>query len=160
MNSGRQLMRQLEEVFRALPDDIQVAGVLASVHDGDAGDVEVAAALLSRAMRSDVRPLHLGGELKTRLRNYLKESIDLVLAQDDFNGEEKAHMVSALAQAGEHEDMADLQRLIKADIERRRRGRTAYAAGDRGPLSNGANMSYATWHIAAVMQLIARRRPV
>jgi hypothetical protein len=34
-----------------------------------------------------------------------------------------------------------------------RRGRAARAAGDRGPLGNGGSMSYAGWHIAAVMHL-------
>ena len=48
--------------------------------------------------------------------------------------------------------MADLVTLIRADIERMR-GRAARAAGDRGPLGNGGIMSYAGWHIAAVMHL-------
>jgi len=49
--------------------------------------------------------------------------------------------------------MAYLVTLIRADIERIRRGRAARAAGDRGPLGNGGSMSYAGWHIAAVMHL-------
>ena len=51
------------------------------------------------------------------------------------------------------EDMEELVALIRADIERVRRGREALAAGDRGPLGNGAYMSYAGWHIGAVVQL-------
>jgi hypothetical protein len=43
--------------------------------------------------------------------------------------------------------------LIRADIERVRRGRAARAAGDNGPLSNGGSMSYAGWHIVAVTHL-------
>jgi hypothetical protein len=49
--------------------------------------------------------------------------------------------------------MADLVTLIRADIERMRRGRAARAAGDGGPLGNGGSMSYAGWHIAAIMHL-------
>lgn len=49
--------------------------------------------------------------------------------------------------------MADLVTLIRADIERMRRGRAARAAGDRGLLGSGGSMSYAGWHIAAVMYL-------
>ena len=76
-----------------------------------------------------------------------------MLHQDDFNGEEKANLASSIAQVGKPEDMEDLVTLIHADIERMRRGRAARAAGDSGALSNGSIMSYAGWHIAAVMYL-------
>ena len=92
-------------------------------------------------------------DLKTRLRAYLKSGIGLVLRQDDFNGEEKAHLASSIAQVGKPEDIADLVTLIRADIERVRCGRAARARGDRGPLGNGGSMSYAMWHIAALMHL-------
>ena len=149
-----QVMRQLEDVFRCLPDDVAAAGVLSSVTSGDPLDIKVAADLFSRVARSDAEPLHIADEdLKARLRTYLKSCVDLVLRQDDFNGEEKASLASSIAQVGKPEDMAELVTLIRADIERRRRGRAARAAGDRGPLGNGSIMSYAMWHIAAVMHL-------
>ncbi len=62
-------------------------------------------------------------------------------------------MASSIAQVGKPEDMADLVTLIRADIERVRRGRAARASGDRGPLGSGASVSYAGWHINAVMHL-------
>jgi hypothetical protein len=149
-----QVMRQLEAVFRHLPDDVAVAGVLSSVTSGDPLDIKVAADLFSRVARSDVEPLHIANEdLKARLRAYLKSSVDFVLRQDDFNGGEKANLASSIAQVGKPEDMADLVTLIRADIERVRRGRAARAAGDSGPLANGGFMSYALWHIAAVIHL-------
>jgi hypothetical protein len=149
-----QVMNQLEAVFRRLPDDVAAAGVLSSVTSGDPLDIKVAADLLSRVARSDVEPLRIAdADLKARLRAYLKGSVDLVLRQDDFNGEEKANLASSIAQVGKPEDMADLVTLIRADIERMRRGRAARAAGDHGPLGNGGSMSYAGWHIAAVMHL-------
>jgi hypothetical protein len=149
-----QVMNQLEAVFRRLPDDVAAAGVLSSVTSGDPLDIKVAADLLSRVARSDVEPLRIAdADLKARLRAYLKGSVDLVLRQDDFNGEDKANLASSIAQVGKPEDMADLVMLIRADIERMRRGRAARAAGDRGPLGNGGSMSYAGWHIAAVMHL-------
>jgi hypothetical protein len=149
-----QIMRQLEAVFCDLPDDIAAAGILSSVTSDDPLDIKVAAGLLSRVARSDVEPLRIADDdLRARLRAYLKNSVDVVLRQDDFNGEEKANLASSIAQVGKPEDMADLVRLIHADIERVRRGRAARAAGDRGPLGNGGAMSYAGWHIAAVMHL-------
>lgn len=151
-----QLIRQLQAVFRRLPDDIAAAGVLSSANNSDPLYIKVVADLFSRVARSDVEPLHIADDdLKERLREYLKSSIDLVLHQDDFNGDEKANLASSIAQVCKPDDMADLLMLIRADIERMRRGRAARAAGDHGPLGNGGNMSYASWNIAAVIHLDA-----
>ena len=151
-----QILRQLKATFRELPDDIAAAGILSSVSSGDPLDIKVAAGLLSNVARSDAEPLRVDdGHLRARIRAYLKSSVDVVLCQDDLNGEEKANLASSIAQVGQPEDMADLVKLISADIERVRRGRAASAAGDHGPLGNGGAMSYAPWHIAAVMQLDA-----
>ena len=141
-------------MFRGFPDDVAVAGIISSVTSGAPLDIKVAADLLSRVARSNLEPLRVADDdLKARLRAYLKSSIDLVLRQDDFHGREKANLASSIAQVGKPEDMADLVTLIRADIERMRRARAALAAGDRGPLGNGASFTYAGWHIAAVMQL-------
>jgi hypothetical protein len=149
-----QVTRQLEALFRHLPSDVAAAGVLLSATSGDPLDIKVATDLLSKVARSDVEPLRIAdADLKARLRSYLKDNVDLVLRQDDFNGEEKANLASSIAQVGQPEDMAALVKLIGADIERVRRGRAARVAGDRGPLANGGIMSYAGWHIAAVMHL-------
>ena len=148
-----QVVRQLEAVLRAFPDDVVAAGVLSSVTSGDTLDIKVAAALLSRVARPDVEPLRAADDLSERLRAYLKGSVDLVLRQDDFSGNEKADLASSIAQVGNPEDMADLLTLIRVDIERVRRGRAARAAGDDGPMANGAFMSYAGWHIATVEHL-------
>ena len=151
-----QVMRQLEAVFRHLPDDIAAAGVLSAVTSGDPLDIKVASGLLSMVARSDVEPLCIVDDnLKARLRAYLKSSINVVLYQNDFNGKEKANLASSIAQVGKSEDMADLVTLIHADIERMRRQRAARATGERGPLGMGAIMSYAYWHIAAIMHLDA-----
>lgn len=149
-----QIMNQLEAVFRRFPDDVAATSILSSVTSGDPLDIKIAADLLSRVARSDVEPLCISDDdLKERLRAYLKSSVELVLHQDDFNGEEKANLASSIAQVGKPEDMADLMTLIRADIERKRRGRAALSTGDHGPLGEGSRMSYAGWHIAAVMHL-------
>ena len=148
------VMTQLETVFRHLPDDFAAAGVLSSVTSGDPLDVKVAADLLSRVARTDAEPLRVADDdLRERLRAYLKTSVDLVLRQDDFDGKEKANLASSIAQVGQPEDMVDLATLIHADIARIRRARAARAAGDDGPLANGAYMGQALWHIAAVQHL-------
>ena len=153
---GWQIMRQTEDLFRHFLDDIAAAGILSSVTTDDQLDIKIATGLLSRVARSDVEPLRIAdGDLKARLRAYLKNSVDVILRKDDFNGEEKANLASAIAQVGEPEDMADMVRLVRADIERVRRGRAARVAGDRGPLGNGGAMSYAGWHMAAIMHLDA-----
>ena len=148
------VLSQLNAVFRRFPDDSAVAGVLLSVRNGDPLDIKVTADLLSKIARLDEEPLQTADkDLRARLRTYLKSSVGLVLRQDDFNGEGKANLASSIAQVGCPEDMVDLLALIRADIERMRRGRVAYLAGDRGPLGNGGIMSYARWHIAAAVHL-------
>ncbi len=149
------ILRQLEAAFRALPDDAAVSGILASINGaGEPIDIVVAAHLLSKVARRDETPLHLGDpDLKARLRAYLKASLDVVLQLDDYDGQDKANLASAIAQLGNPEDMPDLVRLIQADIERVRRGRKARSEGDRGPLGNGGSMSYSGWHVEAVLQL-------
>ena len=149
-----QVMRQLEAVFRQLPDDVAAAGVLSSVASGDPDDVKVATDLLSRVARSDMKPLSVSDDdLREGLRAYLKGSVDGVLRLDDFYGKEKANLASSIAQLGEPDDVADLLTLIDADIERVRRGRAARAGGDDGPAAHGATMTHARWHIAAVQHL-------
>src|SRR5262249_46815185 len=136
-----QVMTQLEAVFRGLSDDLAAAGVLSSVTNGDPLDIEVATSLLSRVGRAGEDPLRIADDdLKANLRAYLKSSTALVLRQDDFSGEQKANLASSIAQVGRSEDMADLLTLIRADIERIRRGQAARLAGDRGPLGNGGSM--------------------
>jgi hypothetical protein len=148
------VMKQLEAVFRRIPDDVAVAGILSAATRGDPLEVTVAANLLSRVARSDMASLRIADEeLRANLREFLKNSVNVVLQQDDFNGEEKAHLASAISQVGKPEDMVDMVMLIRADIERVRRGRAARAAGESGPVANGGSMSYAGWHLTAVMHL-------
>ena len=150
------VMRQLEDLFHRLPDDVAAAGVTSSVTDGDAHDMKVAARLLSVVGRADKQRLHITDrDCKARLRAYLKQGVGLVLRQDDFAGEQKAHLASAIAQVGEPEDMTDLRRLIRGDIRRVGRGLAKRLAGESGPLVNGAAASYANWHVEAVVRLDA-----
>lgn len=150
----RQILSQLEDVYRNLPHDIAVAGILSSVTSGVPLDIKVAAGILSKVARSDMELLRIADvDMKARLRAYLIDSVETVLLQDDFSGEEKANLALSIAQVGKPEDMADLVRLVRSDIERVRRGRAARAASDRAALGNGSTISYARWHTAALMLL-------
>ena len=53
----RQVIRQLQAVFRSLPHDVAGAGVMSSVTDGDSLDIIVAARLLNRVARTGEEPL-------------------------------------------------------------------------------------------------------
>lgn len=151
-----EMIRRLEAVFLRLPDDSAATGILSFAVNGDPLDIKIAADLLNRVARSDVEPLRIvDDDVRANLRDYLKNSVDVVLRQDDFRGQEKANLASSIAQVGQPEDMTDLVRLIRADIDRVRRGRAARATGNRGPLSDGSVMSYARWHISAILHLDA-----
>ena len=149
-----QLQRQLKELFRRLPGDVAATGILDAVAAGDPLDILVTTDVLSRSTRPDVERLSVPDRaLKARLRAFVKSGIELVLHEDDFDGKQKANLASSIAQVGEPEEMADLAKVIRADIERMRRGRAAWVAGDRGPVANGGIMSYSRWNIAAAMDL-------
>lgn len=153
-NHEAQLQRQLEELFRRLPGDIAATGILDAVAAGDLLDIMVTTNILSNVARPDAERLEISNRaLRVRLRAFVKSGIELVLHEDDFNGEQKANLASSIAQVGEPEDMVDMARLIRADIERMRRGRAAWVARDRGPIANGGIMSYSQWNIAAAMDL-------
>lgn len=153
------LQRQLEDLFRALPPNVAVSGLLSRLsREFDPIEYGVAMDLFGRI---GVQDSDLGSQvpddLRQALRRYLKEGVEFALRQDDFSGELKGHLALALARVGDPEDMADLHRLIKADIERGRRGRAARLKGERGPLAEGAATGWSHWHVRAVAWLDPRR---
>lgn len=146
------ITRNLETLFRAFPADLAISG-LSFLLAGDvkATDLEVIAELFSNVARHDDERLSsVSPEMGRQLRAYLKNAIPTVLCQDDFSGELKAHVASALAQVGEPEDITDLEALARADIERTRAGRAARARGESGAQAEAAHMSYAHWHVHAL----------
>lgn len=149
-----QLIKQLDAVFRRIPSDFAAEGVLSAVTVGNPPDIKLAADLFSKVARSALEPLSIiDKQLKMRLRKFLKDSVDVIIREDDCYGKEKADLASSIAQVGMPEDMEDLLKLIHADIQRMRRGKAARQSGVRGSISNGAITSYAQWHIEAAMQL-------
>ena len=138
------IIRQLQELFRAMPPDVAISGMLGHLSlKFNSVELRVAIELLGRIgdTGSDLRG-QLSDDIRQTLRTYLKGGLPFVLTQDDFNGSLKSELATALARIGNPEDIDDLNKLIQADIERMRKGREAWRKGDRGPIGNGATMSW------------------
>jgi len=151
----RAIERQLETLLRALPASISVAGISNRFSkEVDRVELDVIARVFGIAARPapELRD-RIDPNLRERFRAYLKNAVAFALQQDDFWGELKANVGSVLASVGAPEDMAEMRDLIRADIERVRRGRAARAQGDRGRLGNGAVTSWSVWHIRAAIKL-------
>jgi hypothetical protein len=149
------ICRQIQDFLRKAPARIALAGVLAALSSqpapteyellvdtfGSVGDQDF-----------DLRAL-LDDELRRRVRGYLMAGMPWVLNREDYSGNLKAVVATTLARIGEPEDLDVLTQLIRADIQRRRIGLAVRLRGDRGPIGNGAAMSYSNWHVRAVCRL-------
>lgn len=125
----RQYFDQLRGVFRDLPLEISVAGMLRSLEgEFDTGQFVVVADLFGR-VNADADELRstLPIELRTSLRRYLKAGITTVLARDLFGDEIRSEAAVALGRIGDPDDLAELEQLIDADINRSKSNRTTYA---------------------------------
>jgi hypothetical protein len=128
------IAHQLEDLFRLFDSKVAVEGLASEL----AGEIDpdrliVVCRLFSPAGREDhdLRK-ELPDNLRRSLRAYLLRGIPVMLQQEDFFGSLKADLASALARVGEPEDIPALRELIRADIERVRRGRQAWARGGSG----------------------------
>jgi hypothetical protein len=154
-NARWSIVEGLADLLRAIPANIAVAGILSRVSISFVAieyevvvDIVGVVGLDAPQLKGD-----LDDELRRRLRGYLKDGLSFALAQDDFNGHVKMTLALALSRVGDPEDCIDLQRLIEADIQRRRRGWAARLSGDRSALANGAPMSCSNWHARALASL-------
>jgi len=153
------ISRHLEELFRALPPNVAVAGMLSRLSaEFGAVEYDVAIELFGRVgvEDSDLRS-QVQDDLLQQLCRCLNQGVSYALSQNDFSGQLKAHLALALARVGDPEDMAVLHHLIRGDIERLRRGRAARLRGERGPLAEGAVMAWSNWHVRAVAWLDPQR---
>lgn len=151
----RGIIRQLEDLFHIMPADTAITGILNRLSpEFDPVEYNVVIELLGRigVEDSDLRD-RVAYDLCQAARRYLKEGIPFALNQGDFNGYLKMHLALSLARIGDPEDIADLYRLIQADIDRVRQGRAARLKGERSPMANGAVMSCSNWYVRAVSWL-------
>lgn len=153
----RKVVAQLEHLFRALPPNVRVAGVLDGVSDPiEATEFAVVLQLLGgfAGLQTELKG-ELREDLRDALRQYLKKGVSFALGQDDFRGEMKAYLATTLARFGRPEDHDDLRKLMYADIERFKKGRAALSRGESSDLAKGGSMSYANWHVRALVSLDA-----
>ena len=149
------LARQLEDLLRGMPSNLVVNGILQEI-GGSTGavEIEVVTEIFHIAGRDNTSLREgLSTEVREALRNYLKAATPTVLAQDDFNGQLKGYFATVIAQVGELSDLAVIEHLVEADIERVRTGRLARAADHRSKQGNGAAMSWTVWYVQAMINL-------
>ena len=149
------LARQLEDLLRGMPSNPVVDGILQEI-GGSTGavEIEVLTEIFHTAGRDNTSLREgLSAEAREALRNYLNAAMPTVLAQDDFNGQLKGYFATVMAQVGELSDLATIEHLIEADIERVRTGRLARATDHRSKQGNGAVMSWTGWYVQAMIHL-------
>ena len=149
------LARQLEDLLRGMPSNPVVDGILQEI-GGSTGavEIEVVTEIFHIAGRDNTSLREgLSTEAREALRNYLNAAMPTVLAQDDFNGQLKGYFATVIAQVGELSDLAAIEHLVEADIERVRTGRLARAADHRNKQGNGVVMSWTGWYVQAMIHL-------
>jgi hypothetical protein len=151
------LERRLTALVRAIPAHMLVDG-LAPVLAADPvdEDLDVFISIFGESHYGDQPTASLSDPTRAQLRRYLKAAVGTVLAREDFRGEAKARLATALGDIGNGEDMDDLLALLRADIERVRTGRQLLRDGRRIPQSNGATMSWSHYHVQAIVRLDPR----
>jgi len=146
---------QLRDLLRSIPRSAIVDGLADLLaQPPEAEDLAVISELFGlRGAEANEADATLPPLQRERLREYLKSAVRFALSQDDFRGEVKGHLSSALARVGDLSDMADVMEMIRADIERVRQGHAAMARGERSAKAQGSPMSWSGWHVEALVHL-------
>jgi hypothetical protein len=134
---------QLRDAFRALPIDIEVTGIMEVLNGAFVADTFRAVAEVFGRVNMDAEELRsaISEPLRQSLRRYLKEGISRLLADDLFEDSTRSNVAIALARLGDPEDLADLRRIIDADIYRQK--------------AKPSSSSYVNWFIQALLMLDA-----
>ncbi len=150
---------QLEGLYRAMPPEVAVSGLLSSLLENiDQFQYITTVELFGSIGHEgfDIRD-HIPEDLRQKLRKCLIDGLTFTLSQEDYGGHLKMSLAMALARVGDPEDTDSVHRLIRADIDRMRRGREARLKGEQGPRANGAAVGCSNWHVYAVASLDAHR---
>jgi len=115
-------IHQLRDVLRAIPVETAVTGMMQSLSGQfDAVTFHVVVDIFGE-VNADAEELRsaMPDPLRQPLRRYLKDGIEKLLADDLFDDATRSHAAIGLARIGDPEDLADLRRMIDADIVRHR----------------------------------------
>ena len=146
---------QLRHLLHSVPPPISVQGLSDMLSKApEAFQLSLVTEMFSRmgSLEDNLKGTLPDAE-RQQLRRYLKAAVAGVVVQDDSRGEAKARLASALAEVGDPEDVSDLLKLIREDIERVRQGRAAWIAGDRSAKGQGGITSYSNWYVRALVTL-------
>lgn len=148
------LERRLNALVRAIPAHVLIEGLSAILRVAPRDeDLDVVLRIFGDGRQTDEADLLLPSTTRQQLRHYLKSAVANVLARDDFRGEAKAYLATALAAVGDPDDVDDLLALLRADIERVRAGREFRQRGVHTPQGDGAATRWSFWHVQAVVRL-------
>ena len=146
---------QLRGLLRSIPHSAIVDGLTDLLaQPPEAEDLAIISELFGlRGAKVDEADPKLSESQRERLRKYLKSAVRFALSQDDFCGEVKGHLSSALARVGDPNDIADVMEMVRADIVRVRQGCSAMARGDRAAKARSTAMSWSGWHTETLVHL-------
>lgn len=153
--SMARIARQVTEVARQMPPALLVGGLVDTVSRPPVlSELWTVAGVLGQlqAEESDWWD-EVDVELRQQLRTVLANALPFVLVQEDAGGQLKAELALAMARVAVPETVEGLRLLIKADIERRRRGLEARARRERGGIADGAVVSWSRWYVRALTWL-------
>ncbi len=151
----KEIFSQLKDLFETIPPNIAVAGLSKCfTKECNIIDLNIIIDIFNvsgKINRFISNPLQ--DELSEKLRTYLRKGIKLVLEQSDFGGELKSNLVSTLARVGINEDITDIEMLIQADIQRRRKGLVARKLRENSELAQKALSSWSYWNVRSITSL-------
>jgi hypothetical protein len=158
-DTERAIYNQIERLLGSLPAGVVIDGLSEILGQPvQPEELRIITDLFRWSRSSDQPELRssISPEQRQRLRSYFLSCVPVVLAQDDFRGEVKGHLSTALAEVGEPADSRQLMDMVRADITRGREGRAAQARGERSAKANGSPMCWSGWHVQALVRLLYR----
>ncbi|MGM5022147.1 NACHT domain-containing protein [Tardiphaga sp. 367_B4_N1_1] len=134
---------QLRDLFRAIPVDVAVAGMMQILAGEFAGDTFCAAVDVFGHVNADTDELRssMSEPQRQALRRYLKDGISKTIADDLFDDSVRSHAATTLARIGDPEDLAELRQMIDADIQRHKTRPSA--------------TTYSNWYVRSLLRLNA-----
>jgi len=146
----RELYFRLKDAVKKLPLAVLVQSIIDNYSiPNNASELRLILELLWRGgAHKDDEKINIKKEILERIRKTLQGYIKLVLAEEDYNGELKAHLSSAISRFGEAKDLSIIIDLINEDIKRINKGVEAFKQGERfTPLVDGFRMRWSQRYI-------------